>query len=148
MWVTIYCDASYKEGKKAGAYWIKSDHKRLVEAVPLEVPHGDNNLAEVEIAAIAIKRAIDAHIDDSITGILLVSDNMLTVNVLRYGAPAANNKPIRAIQEKVCLMLQLKKIRIRTKHQKGHMKGKGTGIYVNNRVDKLAKAHRERPADF
>lgn len=141
MWITIYTDASTKDGVSAGSYWIKSNHTRIKESIKL---FADNShLAEFEIARKAIERAIVAHVDHTITGILLISDNMDVVHRYKFNAVKANNKHIRVNQTLVADLLKQNDIRIRTKHQKGHSKEKTVGAWINNHIDKKAKQKRE-----
>lgn len=137
MWITIYCDASFKNGRSTGGYWIKSGDKRIVESIDLDAK--DSQMAELEIAEKAIYKAVQEHSSIKITGIHLVSDNMTVVKVYRYKAEMSNHKEIRKFQQRIVEYFDAHEMRIKTVHQKGHQSGQTAGSYLNNAVDKKAR---------
>lgn len=145
MWLTIYTDASFNGETKCagGAYYVAS--MRIKESKQLPLTATDNNEAEMEIAYKAIIDACEFHKKEGIqvTGVLIVSDNMVVVQNLTHGAKKSQNKKFQAYQHGVHRYVQANKIIIKTKHQKGHSKQATKGAWVNNHVDKLSRKQRK-----
>lgn len=141
MWVTAYCDASFRNGRGFWAIWLKSQLGRIVR-------HGEcpewvdvNTAAEMWAAYTAIKVAKEEF--SGVTGVLVVTDCNSTSRFLWPWSTKPSRESMRRIQQLVIGFQEQRNLRIRTKHVKGHQSGNDTSAYLNRKVDELASGRKD-----
>lgn len=140
MLVTIYTDASFKNGKAAGAAWIKSSRGLVKYTTTFDAKEPTH--AEGIMIERAIRRALREW--DNIKVLFVVTDSL---NMCKFLWPFAKNEPKKKYQEKnVHAILKLcedHRAQLRTKHIKGHQHpDKSLQTWLNNWCDKQASVNK------
>ncbi len=141
MWITLYCDASYKKGfGGTWAVWIKCDKGRLVNSGDCP-SYVDNSIsAEMYAAYEGIKQALKKW--DDVEGIQINSDCTTVCRAFWPWSKKIKNASAKFIQERTLKLLKEKEILVRGKHVKGHQKPTTTRAYINGRCDDMAREER------
>ena len=140
MLVTIYCDASFKEGVGAGAAWIKSERGTL--KIRSSFSSEDPTHAETQIAYLAMKHALETW--DNVTVLFINTDSLHLCQYMwdfHRLEPKSEHlkKGVKYIQD-ICDYYQVEH---RFKHVKGHQNpNKGVRAWLNNWCDEQAKKTR------
>lgn len=142
FWVTAYTDASFSTTRKGWAIWLRSNEGRVVkngECVSSLV--ADSVGAELW----AILRAIETTLKTwpQTTGIQINSDCESILKFLWPWSPSLRNSLHRQIQLQIQTLVKQRKIKVHTKHVKGHQTPNDIRFYLNNQVDKLAGVAKE-----
>lgn len=139
MWITIYCDASFRGEETGWGCWIKSPTCRIVKSGTSTGPSCSAS-AEMLAALESIKLALLNH-EEKIEGILLNSDCLCVVENLNFKnhQKTTKNTKIMEYKTQILQLIQSRNIKIRTKHVKGHQKDKSIRTYLNNQVDKISR---------
>lgn len=141
MLVTIYTDASYKEGKGGGAAWIKSDNGTIKMSKAYSAK--DVFDAEAKIVYIAIRHVLKIWKETEV--IFVNTDNL---ELCKYMWDFIDKVPKTEYKKKV--VSELKKLctnagaKYRFKHVKGHQDSdNGIRAWLNNWCDKKAGKKRK-----
>jgi ribonuclease HI len=144
---TIYCDASIRQEGSYGGFWIRSDHVRHLGGKTLD--YTDSNACELQIAYYGLQEALDIHrkINVTLRSVLIVSDNMTVVNRLKHGSTrsASSRKDIERQVDLFKELMKENKLRVYTKHVKGHKGTSTTQKWINDQVDRIAKGKAAHP---
>lgn len=136
FWVTVYTDASFKDGVGAWACWIRSGKGRIVESGVCPRSVMTSNQAEFY----AVLKALEI-IKEQLPrtrGLYLNADSKLVVDKIPLNAPAINGASRN--QQKACHeILRDTKWGLQVRHIRSHQKIKDSKTFINNQVDELAK---------
>lgn len=141
--MTVYCDASFKDGRGTWAIWLRSKHGRVVRNGVCPPKVTCSMSAEFYAAYVGMWAAVRTWPD---TTVVLVNSDCQTVTEGLYPqSPPIRNPVIRYAQDVARAFLQKEGLRVRTKWVKGHQRRSASvRAYLNSRCDALAaKAHRE-----
>lgn len=147
MWVTLYTDASLKDGKASWAIWARSSEGRLVHSGEYPGPCAVSDHAEAYAILMGIKAVLVAW--EGVIGIQINSDSKNALAAVTYMAPTPRDRVLADIQEQVETALGRDYarheggVRIRTKWVKGHQLGSGVRAWLNNACDRIAKKARQ-----
>lgn len=136
MWVTLYSDASLREGISGWGVWLRSERGRIVEKGRCDDWVNDINAAELFAVYKALELTVAAWPETK--GMQVNTDNQVVLRSLWPWSPAHSHPTIKRAQDLVRELLKKHEIRVRTKHVKSHQKGDDVRSWLNNRCDKLA----------
>jgi ribonuclease HI len=138
MWVTCYTDASWRNDRGALAYWLRSSHGRIVEALACPPEVVCNHTAEFSAILAGVARALQAWND--VEGIQVNTDSQTAIQYLQYYAKLGSLKRTDwlAFRKRLYETLDRRGCKIQFKHVKGHQRPTHVRAYINNRVDELA----------
>jgi ribonuclease HI len=138
MWVTCYTDASWRNNQGALAYWLRSSHGRIVEALACPPEVVCNHTAEFSAILAGVERALQAWND--VEGIQVNTDSQTAIQYLQYYAKLGGLKRTDwlAFRRRLYETLDRRSCKIQFKHVKGHQRPTHVRAYINNRVDELA----------
>ena len=136
FWVTVYTDASFKDGVGAWACWIRSGKGRIVRSGSCPKDIKTSNQAEFYAVQQAFQ-IIQAELPKT-KGIFLNADSLLVVEKLPL-----NSKEIQGAskyQQRACHeILRFTNWQLKVRHVKSHQKVNDSKTYLNSKVDELAK---------
>jgi len=138
MLTTLYCDASWCPHEQVGgwAIWLRSERGRHIEsgAVPDYCQYSN----EAEFAAIyaGIYRAVTKW--PKTTAILVRSDCTGALHWMERRYPI-NSQAGRRLQKRIAELKEKRKVRLIPRWVRGHRGGKDTDVYLNRRVDEMAR---------
>lgn len=140
MLVTIYTDASFKDGNAGGGAYIRSDAGLTKWGQSFKADNPQEAEAYCMLAAVQF-----AHRNiPRIKTILIVSDSKHCVEYLwPFKHTKLKHQPTKTHLETLIAYAKKNKFNLRTRWIKGHQKTKTTQVWVNNHVDKIAKEHNE-----
>lgn len=138
MWITVYCDASFKNNTTGWGCWIKSSQERIIKSGTSKDP-----ICSVSSEMFAVLKSIQLvlkHHED-VTGIFINSDCLSVVQQLNFKNHHKKTKNIKIneYKEQILKLIKEKSIKIKTKHVKGHQPNYNVRNYLNNQVDKISK---------
>jgi ribonuclease HI len=143
MLTTLYCDASFCPDKLVGgwAIWLRSGEGRHVESGPS--PRYCVSSNEVEFVAIyaGIYRAVTRW--PSTTAILVRSDSTTALGWME-GSHEARGRMGRRLQQLIAGITTKHNVCLIPRWVKGHRSGRGTDVWLNNRVDQMAREEMQR----
>ena len=133
MRVTLYSDASFKDGKGTWAVYLRSQLGSVSKSGRCPETITDNN--EAELYAVLAGIHLARHIWPSTEGFYVRSDSMVVcrLNEGKKSRREGINRLAEAIKA-IGLPLSIK-------HVKGHQGGKETAAYLNRHCDRLARQH-------
>jgi hypothetical protein len=134
MWVTAYTDASVKDGKSSWSIWLKCSSGRIVRNGPCPKHINSSTEAETFAAYQAVLTATKEWSD--VEGVQINTDSTGILGLFWPWSKPSFNAVMREYQYKVWEL----KVKIRTKHVKGHYDDGSVRAYLNARVDNLAGA--------
>lgn len=140
MLTTLYCDASFCPDEMVGgwAIWVRNERARHIEKGP--TPEYCNNSAEAELAAIyaGIYRIVTRWPDT--TAILVRSDCQAALGwATDEFSPKPEKKSAVKLTKKIQLIKREHPVRLIPRWVKAHRKGSETDVYLNRRVDEMAR---------
>lgn len=138
MWVTCYTDASWKAGRGALAYWLRSNHGRVVESLTCPPEAVCSNTAEFAAIIAGVERALREWTD--VDGIQINTDSQTAIQYLQFYAQLdrLKRKEWLEFRQRLYRLLDSRNCKIQFKHVKGHQRPTHVRAYINNQVDDLA----------
>ena len=135
-WVTLYTDASFREGHGSWAYWIRSGKGRLVNSGPCPREVQTSNQAELY----AIYKALETIKTDlpKTVGVFLNSDSLMACEKTPLGSALINGAS-KKWQKEIHKIIKEQNWEYRTKHIRAHQKVRDTRTFINSQVDELAR---------
>lgn len=146
MWVTLYTDASLKEGVASWAIWARSSEGRLVQSGEYPGYCAKSDHAEAYAILMGIKAILAKW--KGVHGIQVNSDSRNALDIVRYMAPTASDPVMCGIQVSIEAELgrdyniDSEGVKLRAKWVKGHQWGGGVRAWLNNACDRIAKKAR------
>lgn len=138
MWITLYSDASYSEGKKQAtwAVYLRCKLGKLHKAGSCPLKIQDNNEAELYAVLAGIHLAVNTWAN--IEGFYVRTDSQVVCDL--YCATPTRRKGINRLRKAIrALGFPLK-----IKHVKAHQSGTSTAAYLNNLCDRSARTQHRR----
>lgn len=149
--ITVFGDASFKDGVSGGGYWFKSHLASGNGQLKLRAT-SDNHEAELEILLEAMRIAVrhEAHASQPVPMLIIQSDSMAALGamLLKTDAVAAKKSiPIpyrrRVTSGEGQILAAMRNEfgghKIYLKHVKGHTSGADPRSYINRQVDRAAR---------
>ena len=138
MLTTLYCDASFCPHQLVGgwAIWIRSERGRFVENG--KTPDYCQNSSEAELVAIyaGIYRTLTRWPET--TAILVRSDCTAALDWM-VGRHHPKKESGQRVANKIQQLKHQRGVRLIPRWVKAHREGSETDVYLNRRVDKLAR---------
>lgn len=141
MLVTIYTDASFKQGKASWAAWIKSQsgtlklHNRIHSAV--------DGPAHAEM--IAVKHAVNAVLCENWpVSIFFINTDCMAVCHAFWPWMDQSNENVNRIADEINAIADKRDITVRVKHVKAHTGRSDVRSFLNKWCDRKAKKSRPR----
>jgi ribonuclease HI len=136
FWVTLYTDASFKNGQGSWACWIRSGKGRIVKNGPCPKEIQTSNQAELY----AVFKALEIIKEElpKTVGIYLNSDSQLVCEKSLVGTSEVQGAS-KKWQKAIHSILIDQNWELKTKHIKAHQKVQCTRTFINNKVDELAR---------
>ena len=144
LWVTIYTDAGFKDGRGTWGVWIRTTNERIIKNGVCHPNIKDSNLAEMYAILAGVIIVLRTYPDMNIDGILIKSDSRTAINWAKWNGQQPRNAAAAKMRARLWLMLEERDCRIRCVWVKGHQNpGRGTAAFLNNAVDLLATDARD-----
>lgn len=138
MLTTLYCDASFCPETLAGgwAVWLKSNQGRIVRSGLM--PSYVQNSNDAELAAIFAGVYLATQKWPSTEAILVRSDSQTALRWMR-SAEGDRRDETQRLAAKIQELRAKHNFRIIDRWVKGHRRGTQTDVWLNNRVDEMAR---------
>jgi ribonuclease HI len=138
MLTTLYCDASFRDGRGGGAAYIRSNKGVLRWADGFSC----STAQEAEAFAMLVSTQFAVRNWPETKTLLIVNDNKSCVEYLwSFADIKLKNPRVRKHLDDLLEYARKNKIKVRSKWVRSHQKDKSVQTWVNNHVDKIAKNH-------
>jgi ribonuclease HI len=139
MLVSIFADASFDPQTRAGGFgcWMKSQRGGHSAGGPFKSRARNSGIAEMMACLNAVHVAFVKQIAFPGDEILIQTDCQAAI--LAFEGKRVLQEDERIIADGMATIAQIKQVRIRFRHVKGHTKGDQPRLWVNNHCDALAK---------
>lgn len=138
MLTTLYCDASFCPQTHAGGWgvWLRSNRGRVVRSGI--TPHYVIDANEAELAAIYAGVFLAVRHWPETEAILVRSDSRTALSRMD-DYRKARREGAKKLAEKIRELQKKHDVRLISRWVKGHRSGSAVDVYLNNRVDEMAR---------
>jgi hypothetical protein len=141
MLVTLYCDASFRDGEAGGAAYIRSNKGVLKwgGGFRCETPQEAEAITMLTASKFTLRNWPETKI------LYIVCDNKACIEYLwPFNDIKLKHKPTKKHLDELLQFAKKNKLTLRSKWIKSHQSISDKATWANNEVDKIAKNHRTK----